>query len=477
MTGTDRPALHLTPPSGWMNDPNGLAFVDGTFHAFYQYRPDAPRWGRMRWGHAISRDLVTWEHLPIALEPGPGGPDRAGCWSGCLAFDRAGRPTVFYTGVVRQHGRTRPSICAATSNDGLRTWVKASGGPVIRRPPPGIRPDSFRDPFVWPDGGGWAMLVGAGTDLGRGTVLLYRSDDLRTWRYVGPFLTTEDVVAGAPDVLVDEIDSQCWECPQLVRLGDVDVLVVSVVDRAPRVRPAHVVAFTGKVTGSRFVVSRAARLGLGPDFYAPSVVTAPDGRRLLFGWIPEDPPRRGSARTWAGCLTFPRVVSVDADGQVRITLAAEVERFSGPTQRLPDATVQDDRPWVQVFRGGCVELRMSIVPDGAASIRLDVAGAGGTAAEIRFDPRHQRLSAARTSRVLVAGRELQGTTVLPGTEDGALHLRLILDGSVLELAADDRVTATVRMPEVGGGARTISCTAIGGGCRLADLEVTMLGEP
>ena len=416
---------------------------------------------------------MTWEHLPIALEPGPGPADRAGCWSGCLVFDDDGRPTIFYTGVVQRRGVTRPSICTAVSDDGLLTWVKAPGGPVIRRTPPGIQPDRFRDPFVWRDGAGWAMLVGAGTDRGQGIVLIYRSDDLRSWRYAGPFLTTEDVIDGDPDVLVDDIDSRCWECPQLVRLGDADVLIVSVVDRAPRVRPAHVMALTGRVAGDRFVVKHAGRLGLGPDFYAPSTVTAPDGRRLLFGWIPEDPPGRGSRRTWAGCLTFPREISLDADGRVQMTLADGVQRLEGPSERLPDADVRDE-PWVQAIAGGCVELRMAIQPGDAASIRLDIAGEGGTAAEIRFDPRRRRLTAVRTSRVLVAGREPHGSIVLPETPDGALRLRLILDGSVLEMAADDRATATIRMPEVGGGRRTVSCTAIGGGCRLVDIGVTHL---
>lgn len=477
MTGEDRPRLHLTPPSGWMNDPNGLVFRDGRLHVFFQYEPDAPRWGRMRWGHAASGDLVTWEHLPIALEPGAVGPDRWGCWSGCLVIDDGGRPTIFYTGVVRVRGVRRASICMATGRNGLNTWTKDPSGPAISGPPAGIRPDRFRDPFVFRDDESWAMLLGAGTIWARGAVLLYRSDDLRAWRYVGPFLTTEDVVATDPDVAVDDIDSPCWECPQLVRLDPMDVLIVSVADRAQRVRPAHVVAFTGRMVGQRFVVHHTERLGLGPDFYAPATVTAPDGRRLLLGWIPEDPPAPRSSRTWAGALTLPRIVSLDAEGRLRITLAAEVERFGGPSSRLPDAVVRDGEPWSRTFPGGHFELRASLVPDGAASIRLDVAGESGQVAEIRFDPRDRRLIVIRTGRVLVAGRDPHGTAVLPPTPDGALRLRMILDGSVLELVADERVTATARLPGVGGGGRTISCTSIGGACRLVDLEVAAFDGP
>jgi len=475
MSGDDRPALHLTPTVGWMNDPNGLAFRDGRLHAFFQYEPDVPRWGRMRWGHATSRDLLHWDHLPIALEPSIDGADRLGCWSGCLVDDADGRPTILYTGVARIGGIRRASICRATSDDGLVSWSKADT-PVIGRPPPGFRPDRFRDPFVWPSEGGWSMLLGAGTTSGRGAVLLYRSDDLVAWRYVGPFLTTEDVVAADPAVVVDDIDSPCWECPQLVHLGGADVLVVSIVDRAPPVRPAHVVAFTGRSTGERFAVRHTERLGLGPDFYAPATVAAPDGRRLLLGWIPEDPPARAARRTWAGSLTLPRVVSLDAEGRVRITLADEVERGHGPAERWPDRTIRDGEAWLRTLEPGPVELRLTLIPAGAASVRIDVSVAGSAVAEVRFDPGDGRLTITRIGRVLVAGRDPHGTTILPPSPDGALRLRLILDGSVLELAADERVTATARLPGIGAGERSISCTAIGGPCRLADIAVATFPE-
>ena len=107
VTELDRPRIHLTPPAGWMNDPNGMAFVDGRLHLFYQYEPDSTAWGRMRWGHAVSDDVLQWEHLPIALEPRPGGPDEDGCWSGCLVVEGVAAPTILYTGVVQRGGRTR----------------------------------------------------------------------------------------------------------------------------------------------------------------------------------------------------------------------------------------------------------------------------------------------------------------------------------------------------------------------------------
>jgi len=469
-----RPQHHLTPPRGWMNDPNGMLFLDGSLHAFYQYEPDKPRWGRMCWGHAVSRDLLTWEHLPVALEPDADGPDRTGCWSGCLVLDDDGRPTIFYTGVARENGVRRASICLATSDDGMRTWTKDANGPLIARPPRGIAPDRFRDPFVWRDNDGWAMLVGAGTVRGRATVLLYRSPDLRTWRYDGPFLTLDAAVASDPDLVVDDIDSTCWECPQLVRFETHDLLIVSVVDRSRRVRPAHVVAFTGRMLDGRFLVQRTERLGLGPDFYAPATFAGPDGRMFLMGWIPEDPPARGSTRTWAGSLTFPRVVTVDADGRPRLDLAAEVGWFGKTPERLPDATVRDGESWSHTFDGRRFELQSSIVPTDAVSIRFDLIADSAPQAEIRFEPRDRRVTVTRFSRVMVAGLDPHGTAILPPTPDGTFDLRLIMDGSVLEMVADGRVTATARLPDIGPGAMTVGCTTIGGACRLTDIEMVVL---
>jgi beta-fructofuranosidase len=88
-----RPRTHFLPPKNWMNDPNGLISWGGEYHLFYQHNPNGPFWGSMHWGHAISPDLIRWRHLPIALAPTPGGPDKDGCFSGC-AVDNDGVRTV-----------------------------------------------------------------------------------------------------------------------------------------------------------------------------------------------------------------------------------------------------------------------------------------------------------------------------------------------------------------------------------------------
>ena len=133
MNDPHRPRYHFLPPSGWMNDPNGLIQWEGRYHLFYQYSPefgDVPPSHRTatlkHWGHAVSDDLVHWEHWPVALTPTPGGPDKDGCYSGC-AVDNDGVPTIVYTGVFPQ------CACIATSTDGPGDLDEASRQPGGRR--------------------------------------------------------------------------------------------------------------------------------------------------------------------------------------------------------------------------------------------------------------------------------------------------------------------------------------------------------
>jgi beta-fructofuranosidase len=457
-----------------MNDPNGLVFVGGRLHVTYQHNPDAPRWGRMHWGHAVSDDLVTWRHLPVALSPEEDGPDAFGCWSGSIVMD-GGAAGLFYTGVRLEGALRRQSICRATSaDDDLVTWSKDPGNPLIARPPRGIDPDLFRDPFVWRDGGGWGMLVGAGTRGGRGTVLLYRSEDLRTWTYAGPVLSADDLdpSAGA--------EGPMWECPQLLRLGDTDLLIVSVLDPAPGIRPSHVMAFVGRLHEGRFVVDHAQQLGMGPDFYAPATATIPDGRCLLLGWIPEDPPAQTSDRAWAGSLTLPRIVSIGDGGRVSLALAAEVASLRRTGIRTgPLDLVADAKPTSVATPGQPFELEAVVEPLDAAEIVVELVDGDPSDPEVRvtYHPGDRRLSVARRGIVSVAGRSAMTAVTLPAADGDDLRLRLIVDASILEIETNAHTMATVRLPSRHPAPRTATFASVGGSARVVSLETWPLEAP
>src|SRR5882762_7364686 len=180
-----RPQFHFTPATNWMNDPNGLVFYDGEYHLFYQYNPFGDKWGHMSWGHAISRDLIHWQHLPVALAEENGVMIFSGSavvdWKNTSGFGQNGKPPLvaIYTG----HYTTKPlqNQQIACSNDRGRTWTKFSGNPVLD-----IGEKDFRDPKVfWHEPSQrWVMV--AAWPVHR-KVRFYASPDLKQWTHLSDF--------------------------------------------------------------------------------------------------------------------------------------------------------------------------------------------------------------------------------------------------------------------------------------------------
>ena len=180
---TKSPAFHITGERGWINDPNGLIYFNGQYHAFFQHYPDDIRWGPMHWGHVVSDDLTNWEYLPIALAPGDDC-DKNGCFSGsAIAHD--GRLWLMYTGFIENQGgeSIRQVQCLVESSDGV---IFKKHGIVIGEEllPEGYAPCDFRDPKVWRHGDFFWCIVAARKIEGRGRILLFKSRDLFKWEFV-----------------------------------------------------------------------------------------------------------------------------------------------------------------------------------------------------------------------------------------------------------------------------------------------------
>ncbi len=290
---------HFEPDRGWMNDPNGLCWFRGKVHAFYQHNPYAAHWGPMHWGHAVTEDLLHWEHLPIALAPDQPYEDFGGCFSGS-ALEKDGRLYLMYTSVSKAHGQTQSM---AVSEDGVH-FEKLPGNPVIPHSPLDPANRDFRDPKLFAWGDSYRMVCGAGVD-GLASVLLFASDDLLHWEPLGPLFQSRDY-------------GPVLECPDLFPLGDRWVLLFSRMDET---RSAQFVL--GDFDGERFTPGSFQQPEHGPDFYAPQTFADPAGRRLLLGWfynwnrtVPE-----GAVR--AGALTVPREVTLE-NGVLRTFPAREV---------------------------------------------------------------------------------------------------------------------------------------------------------
>lgn len=308
-----RPGYHFLPPANWMNDPCGLIQWKGQYHLFYQYNPKAAYHDLIHWGHAVSDDLVHWTHLPVALVPTPGGPDRDGCWTGC-AVDHDGIPTVFYSGVFPQ------TVCVATSSDDLLTWEKYEGNPIIEAPPHDLRDQTgghFRDPYVWQEGEHWYLIIASKIKDVGGMVLLYRSQDLIHWEYLHP-LMVGDIHKGDPFWT-----GTMWECPNLIQVGNRHVLLVSI--QATPSDHLYTVYHTGKYKAQRFAPEKQGILVYGGCFYAPQVMPLDDGRHVLWGWLKEGRSQRISEWTgWAGVMSLPLVLSLRKDGGVVVEPVPEL---------------------------------------------------------------------------------------------------------------------------------------------------------
>ena len=304
-----KPLYHFSPPCGWMNDPNGLVYFRGEYHVFYQFHPYSSQGGLMYWGHAKSRNFTTWEHLPVALAP-DAPYDKNGCWSGgAIVIEDV--LYLIYTGHYDENGERRQTQNIAFSRDGIH-FEKYAGNPVIEAAsaPMGVSKADFRDPFVWKKDGKYYCLLGT-LQNGVPTALLYRSENFFDWEFFNIFLQREN-------------SGYCYECPNMTRIGDTDVLFLSPVDF-----PADGFAFTncnsvvyssGKIDYQKgcFGGSPFREVDGGTDFYATQVVYSPEGKSILLAWMNlwnrtmvTDQLGHG----WQGMMTLPRELNIK-DGKL-----------------------------------------------------------------------------------------------------------------------------------------------------------------
>lgn len=427
-----RPAFHFVAPAGWLNDPNGLTQRDGWYHLFYQYNPYAPVHDRIHWGHARSTDLVHWEHLPIALEPSAG-PDVDGCWSGVFVDD-GGVPTLVYSG--RHGGVELP--CVATGSDDLVEWTKEPGNPVIAAPPADLDIVAYRDHCVWREEATdarparWRHIIGAGIRGEGGTALLYESDDLRSWRYVGPLLVGD--AADRPQTAPDWTGTM-WECVDLFAADGTDVLVFSAWDDGVTHHPLY---WSGSYRGDRFEPRSLHRLDLGGRFfYAPQSMRDETGRRLMFGWMQEGRTDAAAvAAGWSGVMSLPRVVTARPDGSLHQAPAPEVDAlraellYDGPADGVAGSGLGGDQLDLELEAvlpaGASLELAVRATADGAERSVYRLLRVGDEV-EFSLDRSRSSLDATVDAKPLAGVVGLEGDTVL---------LRVVVDHSALEAFAN-----------------------------------------
>ncbi|MCX3305910.1 glycoside hydrolase family 32 protein [Bacillus sp. NEAU-CP5] len=316
-----RLGYHIMPRANWINDPNGLIQFKGEYHVFFQHHPYDEHWGPMHWGHVKSKDLIHWEHLPVALAPGDAF-DQSGCFSGS-AVDDHGRLALIYTGhniIDQEKDLFYQTQNIAVSQDGT-VFEKLQGNPVIAEPPE----DSarhFRDPKVWKHRDVWYMVIGNSSKENVGRVVLYRSPDLRDWEYAG-VLAQSDGNLG-----------YMWECPDFFELGGKHVLLISPQGIEADGDSYQNLHQTGYLIGdyhdetNKFTHGAFKELDHGHDFYAVQTLLDDKGRRIAIGWMDmweSEMPTKADG--WCGALTLPRELTLRDDHKLLMNPVEETKQL------------------------------------------------------------------------------------------------------------------------------------------------------
>ncbi|RYL95877.1 glycoside hydrolase family 32 protein [Sporolactobacillus sp. THM7-4] len=423
-----RLGYHIMAPANWINDPNGLVQFRGEYHAFYQHHPYGVDWGPMHWGHVKSKDLVHWEHLPIALSPGDPC-DREGCFSGSAVVNN-GELNLIYTGHrFADEGKTVPDEvqCRAFSKDGIH-FEKDVLNPVIPRHPD-VGSGDFRDPKVWKHGDYWYLVAGTSRDK-IGKVVLYKSSDLRHWDYQG-------VLAES-----DGAQGYMWECPDFYQLDGKYVLMFSPQGIEPSGDLYRNLYQTGYLVGdydyetNTFKHGGFTELDHGHDFYAVQSFEDARGRRIAIGWMDmwESPmPEKNDG--WAGALTLPRELHLDPDGKIRMTPVDELKQLRKKELVCIENELVSGSRLLPELNGELLEIMVEFDTADSAASEFGIKFRVGKTEEtvIRYNSVAEKLVLDRSK----SGQAVDGFRRTELTNSGRLKLHIYLDRSSVEVFADD----------------------------------------
>ena len=303
--------IHFKAPNCWINDPNGFIWYKGRYHLFYQCFPYSAHWGRMHWGHAVSKDLVNWDEKGIALFPSKTD-DRSGCFSGS-AIEYKDKMYIYYTGVNYTEEDPENINCCIndtftaaqlmiTSEDGMKfdnITDKKTVIPPIEDKKIGDK-NHTRDPKVWRGKDAWYMVLGSTVDK-NGRLLFYKSSDLKTWQYL--------------NYCEKDGFGWMWECPDFFEIDGKGVTIFSPMgffndgNGYDSVAVCMLSSFDEN-TGKMELSENYQLFDYGIDLYAPQSTTDKDGNRVVIAWARMPEAIITEKGEWCGMMCIPRIVDV-----------------------------------------------------------------------------------------------------------------------------------------------------------------------
>ena len=432
-----RPVYHHTPLYGWMNDPNGMFYKDGTYHLYFQHNPYGSTWGNMTWGHSTSTDLVHWHGEDIAIEPDAYG----SIFSGSVVVDHyntagfgEGAIVAFYTSAKSSPWGDSQSQSMAYSTDGGKTFTKYGGNPVLTSDK-----RDFRDPkvFWYAPGKHWVMILAAGQEME-----IYSSRDLKSWKKESSFGAKQGAHGGV------------WECPDLIELpveGTDEtrwVLICNINPGGPFGGNAAQY-FVGTFDGKKFVNESPTEtkwMDWGKDHYATVTFNnAPDGRVIALGWMSNWQYQTVlPTMQYRGANTIARDLSLyrNEDGELvmRCAPSPEIEAARVETHEIPSFRVKDsyEVPSLLDDNEGAYEIEMQLKNSGSSRIILTLSNDKGEKVHMHYDIARKQFVMERSESGLTDfSTDFPAMTVAPVDDTDTINLRLFVDRSSIEAFGDN----------------------------------------
>lgn len=464
-----RPLYHHSPLYGWMNDPNGMFYKDGVYHLYYQYNPYGSMWGNMNWGHSSSKDLIHWEHHPVAIEPNGLGT----VFSGSCVVDKdntAGFGANAIIAIYTSAGASQIQSLAYSLDNGM-TFQTYKNNPII------TSDKECRDPnmFWHTQTKKWIMILAAPLEK---EMWIYSSPDLKNWTKESNFGHGYGAQEGV------------WECPDLMELpirgtDKTKWVMICNINPGGPFGGSAAQYFVGDFDGKTFTCDSNPEvtkwLDYGKDHYAAvSWSNAPESRHTIIAWMSNwQYANNVPTRQFRSANSLPRDLELYDGGNgelyVAVTPSPEVKvlrtgkmlkygSFSAGTKKVTKK--------LPVENSGVCEINLELMPRSAGKVNITLANAKGEETVMTYDLENHTFSMDRTKSGLIDfNKDFPAITVAPVQVGAKQHLILFIDRCSIEAFDAEGRFAMTNLVFPQQPYTTISVSADKGHCKVGGLTV------